>query len=115
MSKKTEEQDVRAIVEIIKPFEIELPRRRWVVCWTEDPTIADKNIDLHERILKRYKVEVESRDLTGHENHRAFVDHTVFFDEGDEKAAVALYRKVVYKSKATWCATMALSVLDTEC
>ena len=114
MSRRTEDKDLRDVQEALKFMEDDLPRRRWIVCWTEDPEVPDKHLEVHERLLKRYKIDVERSDISGRKDHKAFVDHSVFFDEEDCKKAVTLYRKVV-KSKSTWCASMALCVLDTEC
>lgn len=66
--------------------------------------------DVFEHILSRVGIANEehtSPDL----GYAAFVDHSVYFDWGDEPEAIALYERV---SETANSASLAMILMDTE-
>ncbi len=91
-----------------------MPGRRWVVCWQDDIVLTDEEANgerpVFEHVLNKVGVYNEA-DTNPDVGYTAYVDHSVYFQEGMEAEAIALYKKVRETARD---ATLAMSLMDTE-
>ncbi len=92
----------------------DMPGRRWVVCWSDQIPLTDEEKagerPAFEHVLNKVGVENEA-DTNPDLGYAAYVDHSYYFQDGEEAEALEFFMKVRETARD---ATLAMSILDTE-